>query len=163
MGEADKAYERALRFLEKRDRTEKEVTDKLTDAGFSETAVTKTVNRLREDGYVNDEAYAVRYLDALENKGRGRIRIASEMRRKGLGEDLVRNTLEDNVSSADEKERAREAAKRAFGQIADKTDMRKVKAKVNRRLVTLGYSYNVIGEVINQLGNEESYDYDDED
>ena len=151
MGESDKAFSRALNYLEKRDRTEKEIVDRLTDAGFSEVVIQKTLERLREAGFVNDPDYAERYMDALAAKGRGRLRIALEMRRKGLDEELVRNTLEDGLLASDELERAKVEAERAWKAITDKSDMRKALAKVNRRLVTLGYKYDIIGEVINGL------------
>jgi len=151
MGEADRAYERALSYLEKRDRTEKEVSDKLTGAGFSEVVVEKTLSRLRDAGYVNDEDYAARYMEALAGKGRGKLRIAAEMRRKGLEGELVKNTLEDGALALDEAERAKNEAKRAWDKIPDKSDQRKAMAKVNRKLAALGYSYSVIGEAMGWL------------
>ena len=150
----EKAYERALLFLERRDRTEKEVTDKLAGLGFSEEIVSETVERLRDIGLVNDEDYAVRYLEALTAKGRGRLRIVSEMRRKGLPEELVRNTLEDGVSAEDERARALAAARKALASVSAETEPGKAASKVNRRLVSLGYTYSVIGEVMDELRRE---------
>ena len=160
MGEADRAYGFALNYLEKRDRTEKEVIDKLTKIGFSESLILQTLSRLKEAGLVNDQDYAIRYMESLARKGRGRLRIMSEMRRKGLGEELVKNTLEDEALASDEHERAKREAKKAWDAISDKTDVRKALAKVNRKLVMLGYSYDVIGEVISGLRNIADEDED---
>ena len=154
MGEADKAYERALAFLEKRDRTEREVYDKLAGAGFSSEAVSQVLGRLRDAGFVDDAGYAARYMEALAAKGRGRLRIAAEMRRKGLPDELVRNTLEDGALEDGERARALDAARRAFGQVPEGTDARKAAAKVGRRLATLGFSYAVIGDVMGELARE---------
>jgi len=154
MSEADKAYERALRFLEKRDRTEREITDRLAGSGFSEDAVSDVLARLRDAGLVDDADYAARYMEALASKGRGRLRIAAEMRRKGLPDELVRNTLEDGGLEEDERERAAGAARRAMASIPEGTDPKKAAARVNRRLVTLGFSYDVIGEVMSELGRD---------
>ena len=151
MGEPDKAYERALTFLEKRDRTEKEVRDKLSGAGFAEDAVSEALARLIDAGLVNDADYALRYMEALASKGRGRLRIAAEMRRKGLPDELVRNTIEDGGLGEDERERAIQAARQALASIPDGTDPVKAASRVNRRLVTLGFSYDVIGEVMSGL------------
>ena len=152
MGEADKAYDRALGFLEKRDRTEREIVDKLTGLGFSEDTVSNVITRLRDAGLVNDADYAKRYMEALASKGRGRLRIAAEMRRKGLPEELVRNTIEDGDLKEDERARAEDAARRAMASAPDGMDPRKAAAKASRRLVTLGFSYDVIGEVMSGLG-----------
>ena len=155
MGEADRAYERALSFLEKRDRTEREVFQKLSGAGFSEEAAAAALQRLSGAGLVNDESYAERYLEALIAKGRGRLRIAAEMRRKGLKEELVRNTLEDGFPPETERTMAAEAAKRAMAEAPEGTDPRKAAAKVSRRLVSLGFSYEVIGDAMGKLREED--------
>jgi len=155
MGEEDRAYEKALKYLEKRERTEREVYDKLTGAGFSEKASAQALERLRDAGYVNDQSYASRYMEALAKKGRGRLRITAEMRRKGLNSEMIRNTLEDEALASDETERAKEAARRALATIPEGMDERKAMAKVNRRLVTLGYTYSTIGEAMNSLRSSE--------
>jgi len=156
MNEADRAYERALSFLENRDRTEREMLDKLKGAGFSEEDSLAALERLKDAGLVDDNSYAERYLAALIAKGHGRLRISAEMRRKGLKEELVRNTLEDGFSSEDEQAMAAAAARRCLEgmQGEDRTLSRKAAAKVNRRLVSLGFSYAVIGSAMRDLRTE---------
>jgi SOS response regulatory protein OraA/RecX len=102
-------------------------------------------------------------MEALANKGRGSLRRKSEMRQKGLGDEPIRNTLEDGAVSMDERERAKAAAKKAYDSIADKSDLRKAKAKVNRRLVTLGFSYSLIGDVMRTLDEADGFEEEDED
>jgi len=155
MSEAERAYERALTFLERRDRTEREVIKKLTDVGFSEDSIEKALEKLREAGLVNDADYAERYLESLKAKGRGRLRISAEMRRKGLPETLVRNTLEDGLTVDDEHEKAASAARKIMKEIPEGKDPRKAAAKINRRLVSLGFTYEVIGEAMRRLRTEE--------
>jgi len=151
MGESDRAYERALSFLEKRDRTEREVLDKLRLAGFSEESAEAALERLRGAGLVNDEDYAERYLQALTDKGRGRLRIASEMRRKGLAEELIRNTIEDGLSPAREQEMATEAARRCMSGLDAGADPKKTAGRVSRRLLSLGFSWDTIGSAMREI------------
>ena len=148
MDEAERAYEKALLYLERRDRTEREIHDRLTGAGFSAETVAGVLDRLKGAGLVNDEDYAARYLMALVAKGRGRLRIAEEMRRKGLPDMIVRNALEDGITDEDERARALAAARQAWAGIPEGMDGRKAAARVSRRLATLGFSYEVIGSVI---------------
>ena len=147
----EKAYERALNLLDKRARTEWEIKDRLLRAGFSEELALKTLDRLRGAGLVDDEDYAQRYMEALAGKGQGKLRIAAAMRQKGIPEELLRNTLEDGLLHEDEYARAKDAAQKSFSAIPEGTDSRKAASKVSRRLVTLGFSYDIIGEVINDL------------
>jgi regulatory protein len=155
MTEVDLACERALTFLEKRDRTEREIMDRLLGRGFSEAASAEAVLRLRDAGYVNDANYAARYLEALTSKGYGRLRIAADMRRKGLPDELVRNTIEDGLTAESEREMALHAARRVKEAIPCDTDARKASAKVSRRLVSLGFSYDVIGDVMGVIRSGE--------
>ena len=163
MEEADRAYDRALTFLEKCDRTEREVFVRLTGAGFSEDAVTAALEQLRDAGLVNDADYAARYLEALASKGRGRLRIAAEMRRKGLPEELVRETLEDGLSTEDERAMAKAAARRFRAEIPEGTNARKAERKVSGRLTSLGFTYEDIGIALRELRIEtEDEDEDNE-
>jgi SOS response regulatory protein OraA/RecX len=101
-------------------------------------------------------------MEALIAKGRGRLRIAAEMKRKGLDEEMVRYTLEDGALADGERERAMDAARKVWDQIPEGTDARKAMMKVNRRLVTLGYTYDVIGEVVSRLRRSEAGEEDKE-
>jgi len=154
MDESDRAYERALVFLERRDRTEQEVFRKLAEVGFSEETAGDTVSRLREAGLVDDADYAQRYLEALKNKGRGRLRIAQEMRRKGLPGELVNNTLEDGLSAEDERVMAEAAARKCLAGLPEGEDPRKAAAKASRKLVSLGYTWEVIGHAMRDAKKE---------
>jgi len=160
MSESERAYERALSCLERRDMTEYELTRKLAEAGFSTEAAGAALDRLREAGLVNDIDYAARYLETLLAKGRGRLRITAEMRRKGLPEELVRNAVDDGYTAEVERRTAAEAAKRFFAEMPKETESRKAAAKVNRRLVSLGFSYDVIGSVMRDI-RVESKDEDE--
>ena len=161
MAEADRAYERALTFLERRERTEREVLEKLRGYGFTEEAMASALDRLREAGLVDDAGYAWRYLEALIAKGRGRLRIAAEMRRKGLPEDLIRNTIEDGYTAEDERAIATEAARRCLAEMPDEQGAApgKAAAKVNRRLVSKGFSYEVIGSAIRRVKAEQEEEF----
>jgi SOS response regulatory protein OraA/RecX len=73
------------------------------------------------------------------------------MQRKGLQSELIRNTLEDKSSDADERTRALRAARREWAGVPEGADGRKAASKVSRKLVSLGYTYEVIGEVMSEL------------
>ena len=56
------AWRRALKYLERRARTVKEVRDKLLEKKFDLIVVNKIVERLLQAGYLNDELFAQNYL-----------------------------------------------------------------------------------------------------
>ncbi|MEK7712781.1 MAG: RecX family transcriptional regulator, partial [Nitrospirota bacterium] len=49
----------AYRLLSYRDRSEKELTNKLKWKGFSEEIIQQTINHLSEKGFINDTALAL--------------------------------------------------------------------------------------------------------
>jgi regulatory protein len=73
----NKAYDRAVRFLSYRSRSEAEVTRYLRDKDYTEEVIEDTVNRLLEQGYLNDEEFARAWLrnrEQLTPKGRQALR-----------------------------------------------------------------------------------------
>ncbi|MDR0874823.1 MAG: recombination regulator RecX [Clostridiales Family XIII bacterium] len=175
--EAERAYEKALTFLERSARTEAEIRERLTRAGFAEDVTEQTLDRLRDAGLVDDADYAERYLEVLTAKGRGSRRIADEMRRKGLPDDVVKARIEEDVSREGETAAAFAIAERLFeklggpeaavaeaeagrdsgsapgmtGSARGMTELQKIWQKVDRKLVSLGYPYGVVGEVMTKL------------
>ncbi|GHU64631.1 regulatory protein RecX [Clostridia bacterium] len=166
----EKAYEKALTYLERSARTEAEIRERLVRAGVDEDVAEKTLDRLREAGLVNDADYAERYLEVLTAKGRGSRRIVDEMRRKGLPDDVVKARIEEDISRESETSSAYEFATqmferlggpeavaaeaengRAFGSRPGMTALQKIWQKVDRKLVSLGYPYGVVGEVMTKL------------
>jgi len=158
--EYEKALDKAFGFLERRDRTEHEVCEKLKAAGFSEETTDAVLRKLEDLGYIDDRAYAERYLESLVRKGRGSLRITAEMRKKGLPEDICRNAIEDSYGRQSEVETALAVAERTIGEIPRElweTDRRKAYGKISRRLVGYGFPYEIIGETMERVrrGSEE--------
>ncbi|MDR1043030.1 MAG: RecX family transcriptional regulator, partial [Clostridiales Family XIII bacterium] len=155
------AFDLAVDFLARRIRTEKEVRAFLAgkvgygEAGTGETDRTdeadEAVERLKELGYIDDRAYAARYLEILVGKKRGRRRIREEMRRRGLDAELIEETLADDYAESDERENALRIASNIFGSLPEGMDARKAAQKISSRLVTQGYSYDLINSVIGEL------------
>lgn len=86
----------ALRLIEFRDRTQKELSDKLSEKGYDENIIEDEIEFLKSYGYIDDLRYAVRFTaDAINLKKWGRIRIRTELIRKGIDREIVDNTIED--------------------------------------------------------------------
>lgn len=93
----------ALRLIEFRDRTEKEIRDKLFDKGYDENQIDDEIEFLKNYGYINDSRYAERFtLDAINLKKWGKIRIRTELLRKGIDRETVDNVIEDSFSEIED-------------------------------------------------------------
>ena len=86
----------ALKLIERRDRTEKEIVTKLREKGYDEEIIEKETAFLTEYGYIDDKRFAEHFInDAINLKKWGKSRIRTELLRKGVQRELVENMLED--------------------------------------------------------------------
>ncbi|HYN36337.1 MAG TPA: regulatory protein RecX [Actinomycetota bacterium] len=107
--EYDSAMSRAGRFLTLKARTEHEVRDKLTGAGFDSEVVDRVLDRLIEMKLVDDVDFARSWVkERMRKKGSGPQVLVAELETKGID----RVVIDEIVGAAfpDESLRAREVA-----------------------------------------------------
>lgn len=94
--EEGKWLQLAVGYLAVRDRTSLQVRRLLHRKGVSRTQIERVLRRLFQLGYLNDRAYAERWIAGrLASRPMGRERIKAELTEKGIDpamiEDLLRN------------------------------------------------------------------------
>lgn len=93
----------ALYLIEFRDRTEKELREKLTAKGYSEEQIEDTTEFLKNYGFLDDKRFAEHFIhDAINLKKWGKIRIRTELLRKGIDRETVEFAIEDAFVEIDE-------------------------------------------------------------
>ena len=113
MLEPELARERALYLLSYRERSVGELRAKLADDGYDDDVTAAVVARLAELGLVDDVRFAEALARMLRARSYGRSRIARELSRHHIGDELALAVLEESVPTDDESERALELARRA--------------------------------------------------
>jgi regulatory protein len=84
----------ALALLGRRDYTTAEIRTRLIDRGYSETDADGAIAGLTASGLVDDRRVAAGYVrSATAVKGRGRIRIALELKARGLSRAVIDEAL----------------------------------------------------------------------
>ncbi|MCD8180994.1 MAG: recombination regulator RecX [Firmicutes bacterium] len=97
----EEAKDKALRLLEFRAHSEKELADKLKRAGAKESDIEEILEFCRDYGFVNDRSYALSKARDLKNlKKYGVRRIKSELYSKGIPAEYI----EEAVSELDYEE-----------------------------------------------------------
>lgn len=92
--EQSRAKSAALRFLSARPRTAAEVQGRLAKAGFAAEVVEDVVSWLQGLGYLDDEAFARGWVESrVRLKPMGALRLAQELRQKGVCRETVAQTL----------------------------------------------------------------------
>ena len=91
---AQQAREKALRLLEFRSHSEKELSDKLVRAGAKRDDLPPIIEFLKEYGFLNDADYAKGLARDMQNlKKLGKRRISQELRAKGISSEALEDAL----------------------------------------------------------------------
>jgi len=143
-------YDRVLRFLAYRPRSEAEVRRYLKGKGVPSVLVEKVLGRLKQTGLVDDRAFAQYWVENREAfSPRSPFALRQELRRKGVEGEIIAEALEglDDEDSAYRAglPRARRWAGLAYGEFR-----RKLSAFLLRR----GFSYETVNSVVERLWRE---------
>ncbi|HNW78285.1 MAG TPA: regulatory protein RecX [Candidatus Competibacteraceae bacterium] len=94
-GAADPATLRAkaLELLARREHSRLELRQKLVQRGFASTDIEPVLDALAAEGLLNERRYAELYACGRADKGYGPLRIARELRERGIAQDVVQQAL----------------------------------------------------------------------
>ena len=79
----------ALALLARRDFASHELRERLDAKGFAPAATAVVIADLMRTGLLNDERYAQNYVTYHAGRGQGPVRIAVELRRRGLAAESI--------------------------------------------------------------------------
>jgi regulatory protein len=114
-----------VRQLERRARTTAEVRKHLRGRGFGAAEVGEVLGRLSRLGYLDDRAYAVRYVSwAAEEKPMGRRRVTQELMRRGVDRGTIDAALDEVFGDEQEAAALGRALKRAARGVSGQLDER---------------------------------------
>lgn len=146
-----RGLEAALYMLEKGDRTEYKMREYLRGKYYTPQSVDAVVEKLKEQGLIDDERYAARY--AENHPSEGRYALVRKLRMRGVDADTARETA-SSLSDEDQLSAARKAAEKLAGRYASDTPADR-KRKMGQALARRGFSWDLIREV---MGEEEDWD-----
>ena len=140
----------ALRIIERSYKTEKEVMDKLRLKGYEDNAINKSIEFLKEYNFINDIKYTKAFIkDKLNSSGSNKIKYT--LIQKGISKELIEEEL-SNLNEDNEKKVAIELAKKKFIIIRKReTDNYKISGKLYRYLLSKGYGYDIVNEVVKEV------------
>ncbi|MCI2062751.1 MAG: recombination regulator RecX [Eubacteriaceae bacterium] len=155
----------ALRYIENRAHTKKEMKDHLLKKGFAEADADDAVKRLSDVRYLDDVSYSAQFLKYGFGKGWSVNRVKQELRKRGVADNdiaqgiyVYEDEYETDVESG-EAERAYAQAEK-FMKTAETADQ-KTMGRLGRRLAGFGYAPGVVYKTVGAV--MEKYQKDDED
>lgn len=138
----------AYSYLAYKQRSIKELKNKLKLKKISEEAVEKIIALLIEQKYLDDTAYAKNYLlDKLARKPAGKRLLKLKLMEKGIDKETVESIVSDNYSESTEEELAVRLIKKYRQRLKGK-DETEVRNKCYRYLASKGYDYDIISRVM---------------
>lgn len=142
------AKSRALKIINARPMSRKEMRDRLIEKGESPDNAELCADWLCEMGLINDESYAGSVVRHYAAKGYGVTRIRQELRRHGVPNELWDSALEQMPEQDDKIERFIRA------RLTDADDRAQIK-KISDALYRRGYSWDEIKRAINKVKSED--------
>jgi len=148
-----KAYDRAVRFLSPRPRSEAEVRRRLAKAGIDATVIDAVVARLTGQGYLDDAEFARFWVENRQRfRPKGGRALRQELRQKGLAAPVIEAAIADVDPMAAAYAAAQVKASRLAHLIQD--DPAAFRRKLSAFLMRRGFNYEIVAEVVTRLVEE---------
>jgi regulatory protein len=146
----------ALRFLSRRQRTEKEIRDKLRSKEFADEEIIKTIENLRELGFLNDEAFARSYIrHQLTLRPKGKLVLKQKLLLLGINKETVDAALTEAFQETSQEDAALEAAEKFIKKSSkSRDDPHKTKQKLAAFLTRRGFPWDVVSPVLKNILGE---------
>ena len=137
--EYQRAKSRAVWYMDRKDRTSKDLYNKLCTAGFDKKAVAKVIGRLTEVGLIDDRRFAENYAERLLEGNTSKREAFAKLLQKGVPYDMAKEVLAEN--EVDEISQIKNLIERKYRtKLAAENGAQKVFAALARK----GFSYEAV-------------------
>ena len=146
--EKDTAFDLAIKYISKYQKTESELKDYLQKKGFLQTLCEETLKKVKDYRYIDDKMYVENYIK--NNKGRyGINKIKQNLKQKGIQDDVILGIeIEEDFS---------DLQKIALKYLKNKEKNSANLQKCMKFLFSRGYSYDDISKIMSTL-KEDGYE-----
>jgi regulatory protein len=147
---SQRCYEAALRLLDYRPRSESELKERLRRRGFGEDNVATAIARLREQGLVDDLAFAQFWKENRQSfSPRSQWLTRHELKQKGVANEVIERVVAD----VDDEGSAYQAAI-ARARSLPVTDYQSFRRRLGEYLKRRGFGYGVINNTVKKVWEE---------
>lgn len=142
----EKAYNYAIKYL-KNIKTKKDVYNYLIRKGFTDEETSEVCDYIEEVGLVDDDLYVKFFVeDSFRIKNKGARKIVYELKQRGIDDDKINEAIEE--ASDMQYDALKEAYERKLEATKSETDQYKRKNKIIRFLISRGFDYSDIKDIV---------------
>lgn len=142
----------AYRFLNYKQRSEKEVRKKLKEKKISDKTIELVISSLKDLNYLNDENYAKLYLQSkILRKPEGKRVLKMKLAEKGIPKDVADKIITEQYTPETETQKAAELLKKYEKKVRGKTEQEK-RQKCYRYLISKGFDFDTVNAVMKTGG-----------
>jgi len=146
-----RCFNAAAHYLSYRPRSEPELRERLHQRGFDSDSVEAAITRLKEQGLVDDIAFAQFWKDNRESfSPRSQWLTKLELKRKGVADDII----DQVVDTVDDEDSAYRAALRK-ARSSPQSDYQNFRRRLGEHLKRRGFSYVVINHTVDRLWQDQ--------
>jgi regulatory protein len=147
---AERGMDTAVRYLGYRPRSEAEIREKLQRRGFTEEVTDTVINKLKEQGLLDDTAFAHFWKENRESfSPRSSWLTRQELKRKGVADEVVERV----VKTVDDEANAYQAAQSKVRRLPA-VEYGIFRQRLGEYLKRRGFGYGVINQTIAKIWQE---------
>lgn len=145
------AFQKAIKLLDYRPRTEQEIRQKLQQKGFEPGQIEQVVERLISAHLIQDEKFAASWVESRNQFRPSSQRVLRyELRSKGINEEIIEEALQGSVEDL---ELAQRAAQKMVRRLAN-LEWQEFRKRLSAFLARRGFSYETVSQVVKTSWDE---------
>lgn len=146
----DEALQKLMHFCSYRDRSQKEVEDKLDLMRMIPQAKEKIIIRLMQENFLNEERFARSFVRGkFRIKKWGRIKIIQELKKREISQPVIKLGLSE-INENEYRRTLFELAEKKSEKITESNPFKK-KKKLADHLLRKGYESSLVFDCVNEI------------
>jgi len=143
---------KAMDYLSRREHSRYELYKKISAHNFDRELINQELDLLIEDGLLSDERFVETFIYFRKKKGKGPLKISSELRDRGADESLINKYIEE-IENSEWLDSAKQVAEKKLGnnQQLDYDNQLKMMKFLNNR----GFTIDQVKITIKKLQKDE--------
>ena len=144
------ALQKLMHFCAYRDRSQKEVEDKLNEMHMIDAAKEKIIIELMQEGFLNEERFARSFVRGkFRIKKWGRMKITQELKKRGISSPIIKMGLTE-IKESDYRTTLFELAEKKLEKINEPNEYKR-KGKLADHLMRKGYESSLVFDSIQEI------------